>query len=222
MVINATWSGIKQELKFSGKLFFLSLPTNRSVNMPKTKTTPEEILRASWSVFHEHGYHDASLQQLADAAGLGKAGILHHFGSKAGVMRAVIDYAVDWYHRKVYSTVRGEGTIEERLEKLLRRQYKLCLLNDNGGCFFANTILETAGGGQFAEGLKRFHVSWNEAVAELLAERFSPEEAKERAYRIFIDYQGSVMLFKLYQDAGHIEQLIQRCLNGLDLPISTD
>lgn len=187
--------------------------------MPIQKTTPEEILIAAWAVFHEHGYHDASLQQLADAAGLGKAGILHHFGSKAGVMRAVIEYAVDWYHLKVYSTVRGEGTLEERLEKLLRRQYRLCQLNNRGGCFFANTILEKGNDERFAPGLKKFHESWNAAVTELLSERFPAAEAKERAYRIFIDYQGSVMIFKLYQELSHLEYLIDRTLLGLSLPI---
>jgi pimeloyl-ACP methyl ester carboxylesterase len=53
---------------------------------------------------------------LADAAGLGKAGILHHFGSKAGVMEAVIEFAIDWYRRKTLSIVKEDQSLEDRLE----------------------------------------------------------------------------------------------------------
>ena len=184
--------------------------------MPITKTTPEDILRATWTVFHQYGYHDASLQQLADAAGLGKAGLLHHFGSKAGLMRAVIDYGVAWYERRIFKIIRQPGTVEDRLEALLRKQYQLCLLNEGSGCFFGNTILETGVNGSFAAGLRGFHDAWMGAVTQLLSERFPEEEARERTYRFFADYQGSVILFKLYQDRVHLDRFLERALTSLD------
>ena len=188
--------------------------------MPKLKTTPEAILRSAWAVFHRHGYHHASLQQLADAAGLGKAGILHHFGSKAGVMRAVIDYSVDWYERKVLSIIEEERPLEDRLRAFIRKHFELCQLHDGSGCFFANSILETGVDGQFNDELRLFHEKWLAAMQRLLTERFPPEEATERAYRLFADYQGSVLLFKLYRDPVHLERLIDRTLHNLQLPIS--
>lgn len=185
--------------------------------MPKLKTSPEEILRSSWALFHRHGYHDTSLQQIADAAGLGKAGILHHFGSKAGVMKAVIDFAIDWYHRKVLSVVKEDGSLEMRLELFLRRHFDLCQLNGGGGCFFANTILEMGVEGRFTDQLLTFHRAWEAAMVELLSERFPEKEAQERTYRLFADYQGSVVLFKLYQDPIHLEKLVQRTLKQVAL-----
>ncbi|MEM9930222.1 MAG: TetR/AcrR family transcriptional regulator [Bacteroidota bacterium] len=188
--------------------------------MPATKTTPEAILRQAWIVFHRQGYHHTSLQQLADAAGLGKAGILHHFKSKAGVMRAVLDFAADWYQRKVLAKARGSGSVAERLEAVLRKQFTLVQYNENGGCFFGNTILETGVEGPFTEELQRFYRDWTEAITTLLSEQFPTTEARERAYRIFTDYQGSVVLFKLYQDTSHLERLIERSLTSLTIPIS--
>lgn len=187
--------------------------------MPTTKTSPEAILRSSWSLFHERGYKNTSLQQLANAAGLGKAGLLHHFGSKEGLMHAVIEFGAEWYRTRVLSIAKDEGTIAERLEAMLERQFQLVQLNDGGGCFFANMILET-GGGVFAEGLSRFHTDWNAAVTTLLAEQFSAAEAVERAYRIFVDYEGSVMLFKLYGDTSHLKRFISRTISGLDTPLN--
>lgn len=183
--------------------------------MPKTKTTPTAILRSSWQLFHQHGYHDTSLQQLATAAGLGKAGILHHFGSKAGVMRAVIDYAIDWHEKRLLFITSDETSIEVRLEHFLQQHFELCQLNGGCGCFFANTILETGLDGTFTEQLKRFHTNWTAAMERLLGERFPPEEARERAYRLFADYQGSVVLFKLYQDPSHLDRLLQRTIASL-------
>lgn len=187
--------------------------------MPKLKTTPEAILRSAWAVFHRHGYHHTSLQQLADAAGLGKAGILHHFGSKAGVMRAVIAYAIDWYRRKVLSIIAEEDSVENRLAAFIRKHFELCQLNEGSGCFFANSILETGVDGQFSAELREFHEAWLTAIQRLFSERFSVEEANERAYRLFADYQGSVLLFKLYRDPIHLERLIERSLQNLQVSI---
>lgn len=190
--------------------------------MPATKTTPEAILRSAWAVFHRHGYHDASLQQLAGAAGLGKAGILHHFGSKAGLMHAVIDYALDWYRRKILAVAEEEGSVVLRLEIILRRHFELVQYNDGAGCFFANMTLETGVDGDFSEALRRFHQEWCAAIEALLAERFPAAEARERAYRIFVDYQGSVLLFKLYREPSHLQRFTYRTLHGLDLPLTPD
>lgn len=188
--------------------------------MPVTKTSPEAILRSSWQLFHARGYRNTSLQQLADAAGLGKAGILHHFGSKAGLMRAVLDFAHGYYEQRVLSVVDGAGTMAARLRRIMEKQFDLVQLNDGGGCFFANMILEKGEDGAFAEGLQRFHQLWQAAVERLLAERFSAAEAEERAYRIFVDYEGSVMLYKLYRDTSHLTRLIDRTIAGLDTPIN--
>lgn len=187
--------------------------------MPTLKTTPPAILRSAWALFHRSGYRDTSLQQIADAAGLGKAGVLHHFGSKAGVMRAVIDFALDWYRENILSIItETDRPFEERLEQFLRRHFDLCQRNGGGGCFFANMILETGTDGRFAEQLRQFHTEWLAATVRLLSEQFSGPEAEDRAYRLFADYQGSVVLFKLYQDPVHLERLMERTLAGLQTP----
>ncbi|MTB51654.1 TetR family transcriptional regulator [Lewinella sp. W8] len=194
--------------------------TNQPIGkMPKTKTSREEILRATWAEFHRTGYADTSLQQLANAAGLGKAGLLHHFGSKEGLMRAVIEFVDNWYGDNVLAMVDEPGTVEERLERFLRRHLHFCQLNDGGGCFFANMILETGVTGQFAPTLQNFHAGWEAAMIRLLSERFPAEEARERTYRLFADYQGSVVLFKLYRDPVHLERLVTRSIRGLQHPI---
>jgi len=186
--------------------------------MPKKKIEREEILRICWEIFHREGYKKASLQHVADAVGLGKAGLLHHFGSKEGLMQAVLTYARQAYRSYVLDVVKEDLPFEQRLEKMFRRELRLVRI-DQRGCFFANMILETSQQGTFNVQLKDFFNDWLRATTELLSERFPPTEAEERAYRYFIDYEGSVMLYKLPGDEEHLQRFIARSLAMLDTPL---
>ena len=187
--------------------------------MPTTKISREEILRRAWRLFHRHGYFDTSLQMVATATGLGKAGLLHHFGSKRGLMEAVIDFARDWYAEHVLNPLREPLPLEDQLRTFLNAHVQLCQL-DRRGCFFANTILETGADHMFSTQLGQFTTQWQSAVAERLSERFPHEEARERAYRLFIEYEGSVVLYKMLGDVSHLERFVERAISGLHHPLN--
>ncbi|HUQ55121.1 helix-turn-helix domain-containing protein [Lentzea sp.] len=48
----------------------------------------EKILDAAAALFARHGFEQTSLKSLADAVGLSKAGLLHHFPSKDALFEA--------------------------------------------------------------------------------------------------------------------------------------
>ena len=50
----------------------------------------EEILEAALSVVAAHGYRKASVREIADAAGLSPAGLLHYFGTKEELFVAIL------------------------------------------------------------------------------------------------------------------------------------
>lgn len=52
-------------------------------------------MQAATHLFAERGYHGTSLQQIADAAGVTKAAIYHHFRTKEDVAEAVITPALE-------------------------------------------------------------------------------------------------------------------------------
>ncbi len=134
-------------------------------------------------------------------------------------MQAAITYAIDWYERKVLTLLVSDAPMEDRLGRFLDSHFKLCQLNGGAGCFFANTILETGVGGQFSAGLNEFHTRWKAAMKAFLQEQFNAAEAEERAYRLFAEYQGSVILYKLYQDVDHLHRFRERAIQSLQLPI---
>ncbi|MFD4637480.1 TetR/AcrR family transcriptional regulator [Lentzea sp. NPDC058436] len=58
--------------------------------MPRQPRTAvdENILDAAAALFARHGFEQTSLKSLADAVGLSKAGLLHHFPSKDALFEA--------------------------------------------------------------------------------------------------------------------------------------
>lgn len=68
----------------------------RSARVPKaragTAARREAVLEAAMSVFGARGYNKAALSEVAERAGMTHAGVLHHFGSKEGLLVAVLQY----------------------------------------------------------------------------------------------------------------------------------
>lgn len=57
----------------------------------KTPAQRARIVDAATEVFAQRGPRGASLREIADAVGMSQAGLLHHFGSKHGLLLAVLD-----------------------------------------------------------------------------------------------------------------------------------
>ncbi|MFS8096600.1 TetR/AcrR family transcriptional regulator [Lentzea alba] len=68
--------------------------------MPRQLRTgvDEQILDSAAALFARHGFEQTSLKALADAVGLSKAGLLHHFPSKEALFEAA------WDHSRVLSS----------------------------------------------------------------------------------------------------------------------
>ncbi|PZA19646.1 TetR/AcrR family transcriptional regulator, partial [Modestobacter versicolor] len=61
----------------------------------------EQILDRAAALFARHGFEHTSVQAVADAVGLSKAGLLHHFPSKDALHAAVLAQSADLGQRVV-------------------------------------------------------------------------------------------------------------------------
>ncbi len=54
-----------------------------------------DIVQAAAQIFRRKGYHAASMQDIADAVGLQKASLYHHFASKQDILLEILNQALD-------------------------------------------------------------------------------------------------------------------------------
>lgn len=69
--------------------------------MPTRLYNKEQILDTCRGVFTQYGYDAASTQMLADASGVSKALLFHHFGSKKELYFLILERALSIYHQQV-------------------------------------------------------------------------------------------------------------------------
>ncbi len=74
-----------------------------------------EICRTAARVFYEKGYDGASMQDIAEAVGLTKAGLYHHVGSKDRLLFEIMNYGMDILDETVLSKVQSIRDPRERL-----------------------------------------------------------------------------------------------------------
>lgn len=69
--------------------------------------TRTRILASARSLFAAQGYAAASAREIAAAAGVTVGALFHHFGSKAGLFRAVFEILVDELNRAAMAAFRA-------------------------------------------------------------------------------------------------------------------
>jgi AcrR family transcriptional regulator len=64
------------------------------MNASRPASTRDRLLDAAERLFAEHGFAATSLRTLTEAAGANVAAVNYHFGSKEGLLRAVVERAM--------------------------------------------------------------------------------------------------------------------------------
>jgi AcrR family transcriptional regulator len=67
----------------------------RPTRAQKREANRERILRAARAVFGERGYHDATIEEIADEAGLSNGAIYYNFANKEDLFLALLDERLD-------------------------------------------------------------------------------------------------------------------------------
>jgi len=183
--------------------------------MPVKKNKIDRFLLQCWEVFHLNGYHHTSMQDLATATGLQKAGLYHHFPTKQVLMERVIEFAREQFRSYVLS-VADDHTIppEQRLEKMLRRNKRLATLHRRG-CFFANIALETGREALFNEVLHDALLEWKRSMTQIMEAFFPVAEAEIKAQRLIMEFEGAVLFYKISGDENYLEDFINRSVQSL-------
>jgi AcrR family transcriptional regulator len=78
-----------------------------------------EICRVAARVFYEKGYDGASMQDIAEAVGLTKAGLYHHVSSKDMLLFEIMNYGMDILDEAVLAKVKDIQDPREKLRQTI-------------------------------------------------------------------------------------------------------
>ncbi len=78
-------------------------------------TSREKILDVAEARFAQRGYAGVGLREVADAAGLGKSSLFHHFPTKAALYGAVLDRVIERIEQRMRPALEPGGDPREQL-----------------------------------------------------------------------------------------------------------
>ncbi len=85
----------------------------------ESKLRLREICRIAARVFYEKGYDGASMQDIASAVGLTKAGLYHHIGSKDQLLYEIMNYGMDILQETVLDKIKNLADPYEKLRQTI-------------------------------------------------------------------------------------------------------
>jgi len=83
------------------------------------------ILETAARLICKQGYEGTSIQEIADACGLTKAGLYHHIESKEQLLVEIMNYGMDVFEERVLSEVEHIPDPVERLKACMAKNIKL-------------------------------------------------------------------------------------------------
>src|SRR5204863_6610277 len=86
---------------------------------PQARDKLREICRIAARVFYEKGYDGASMQDIANAVHLTKAGLYHHVGSKDRLLYEIMNYGMDILDETVLEKVKSIRDPREKLRQTM-------------------------------------------------------------------------------------------------------
>jgi AcrR family transcriptional regulator len=91
---------------------------------PETQRFRDILERAAKLIFAA-GFEATSMQQIAEACGLTKAGLYHHVKTKEAILVAIMHYGMDLFEEKVLTPAAAVSDPLERLKETMRRNVAL-------------------------------------------------------------------------------------------------
>lgn len=103
----------------------------------------KRILEAALEVFSRHGYRGATLDQIADEAGLSKPNILYYFGGKEDIHVTLLNQLMESWLEPL-EQLDAQGDAMEEILAYVRRKTEMTREFPRESRLFANEILQGA------------------------------------------------------------------------------
>jgi len=143
-----------------------------SVRLPAPERK-DQILDVALRVFAERGFHETSMNDVAEAAGITKPVVYQHFASKSALFLAIIDEVGRELITSVTSasSSQGDGRTKTELGVIAFFQW-VAAYNDSFRFLFDSGVRTDP---EFATAIQKVLDSMAEAIAPLISHTIDPE-----------------------------------------------
>jgi len=100
------------------------------------------ILNTAIQLFAEKGFDAVSMNDIAKLAGVSKANIFHHFGSKDALYLTTLRIASDSSSQVIADTANADGPFEQRLTDFIHNHLKSMLENEPATRLLLRELIE--------------------------------------------------------------------------------
>jgi TetR/AcrR family transcriptional repressor of nem operon len=168
-----------------------------------------QIIEISAKLIHSKGYEKTSIQDILQAAQIGKGQFYYYFSSKQDLGIAVVDYCFEkWNQRVIKNILESEDDPKVKIEKMLECAIDVHTKNGSKcGCFFGNLAVELSEHNEiFREKTNKVFESWTSHLEVVLDELMRKEtlplqcDSHVLAQSIVAMIEGGIMLMKNRQD----------------------
>jgi len=102
----------------------------------------DRILDAAEALFARRGYAGVGMREIADAVGLGKSSLFHHFASKAEIYMAVAVRLVDAFEQRLTRALAAGGEPVARLDRWVDCLIDLLAEDHHSARLFLRSLFE--------------------------------------------------------------------------------
>ncbi len=167
--------------------------------MPIVKTDKESIIKQSVALFKLHGYHNTTMSNIGDACGLIKGSIYHYFKSKEQIGLESLKYIHEYFNRYIFSIAYQNNLTDQEKISLFVKKTDEYFLKSAGGCLLGNLALEASHDlPEFKQEIIAYFTNWENALMEILKNRYDTFNAKQIAAEAVAAWQGAIMMMNLY------------------------
>lgn len=178
------------------------------------KTSKEEILKEAINLFKQKGYHNTSMANIADACGLIKGSIYHHFKSKDDIGFEALKTIAEYFRKNIFSLVNETKLSNKEKIELFIKKIDFYFLNSIGGCLFGNLALEIPPENElFRNEIKIYFDEWEEALSKLLQDKYSKKKADELSKEYVALTQGAIMMMNLKNNSEDYLKVGKKIIN---------
>jgi len=166
----------------------------------------DEIVKTAALVIHRQGYDATSMNDIADAVKLTKAGLYYYTKGKQDLLYKIILWAMDLVETDILQPGRAIKDPEERLHEIVQRHLDAILVD--GGVVAILTVEVDKLTPEHKDEIKGRHRLYLDLVRDTLLElkeqgRLRPQDPMIAALNLFATILG---IARWYQPGGHLSR----------------